>query len=124
MTRATLSILALAALLVGCGTEPVYTAFEATLISPHNLEGAAVIELDGEFPDAITAMSGQAFTHADNGVTRVVIVLYDPGSIGFTLNLDVAGSPPVARVIEVADASNQLRPSVGEYLINFEGVAQ
>jgi hypothetical protein len=124
MTRATLSSLALAALLVGCGTEPVYTAFEATLVSPHNLEGSAVIELDGEYPDAITAISGQAFTHADNGVTRVVIVLYDPGSIGFVLNLDVAGNSPTARVIEVADASNQLRPSLSEYSINFEGVGQ
>ena len=119
-----LSAVVLSVLLAGCGTEPVYTAFEATLVSPHDLEGAAVIELDGEFPDAVTALNGQAFTHADNGVTRVVVVLYDPGLIGFTLNLDAAGSPPTARVVEVADASNRLRTSLGEYRINFEGVGQ
>jgi len=117
-------LLVLPLTLTTCGTEPVYTAFEATLVSPHNLEGSAVIELDGEYPDAITATAGQAFTHADNGVTRVVIILYDPGFIGFTLNLDVASEAPTARVIEVADASNQLRTSIGEYVVHFEGVAR
>lgn len=122
--RVRAAALLVAATLAGCGTEPVYTAFEAVLVSPHNLEGAAVIELDGEFADAITPIYGQVFTHADNGVTRVVVVLYSPGEIAFTVNLDVAGDPPTARIIEVADGSNRLRTSLGDYRIRFDGVAQ
>lgn len=108
--------------LAACGTEPQYTAYEATLISPHNLDGAAVIELDGEFADAVTPVSGQVFTHANGGVTRVVVVLPTPGTIGFMLNLDAAGEPPDARVIEVADGSNTLRTSPGDYLVTFRGI--
>jgi hypothetical protein len=124
MTRAASLSLAVVAALTACGTEPVYTAFEVSLISPHSLEGAAVIELDGELPDATTAGDGQVYTHADNGITRVVIVLEDPGVIGFTLQTDAAREVPTARVIEVADASNELRSSLGEYRVEFRGVSQ
>jgi hypothetical protein len=124
MTRAASLSLAVVAALTACGTEPVYTAFEVSLISPHSLEGAAVIELDGEFANATTGGDGQVYTHADNGITRVVIVLEDPGVIEFTLQTDAAREVPTARVIEVADASNELRSSLGEYRVEFRGVSQ
>ena len=124
MTRKALTFVTLAVLSVGCGTEPVYIAFDAMLVSPNGLEGAAVIELNGEFHDIRSANSGQVFAHADGGVTRVVIILDDPGEIGFTAQLDVAGELPSAQIIEVADGSNQLRTSLSGYRIDIEGVVQ
>jgi hypothetical protein len=124
MKRITHACLWFTLLLFGCGTEPVYTAFDATLVSPNGPEGAAVFELAGEYHNVQLTGSGQVFAHADRGVTRVVIVLDTPGEIGFTVQLDVAGELPQTQVVEVADGSNQIRASVSEYRLELEGVVR
>jgi hypothetical protein len=108
----------------GCGTEPLYRAFEASVISPNGPEGAAVLELDGTFPEVVAPSGTQIFTHTSGGVTRVVLVLTNPGTLEFTVTLDDVGEAPDVRVIEVADGSNGLRASLSGYHVEFAGVAQ
>lgn len=124
MTRTSLLYSTLAVLLVGCGTEPVYTAFDATLISPNGLEGAAVFELDGEYDNVQSVSAAEVFAHADGGKTRVVVLLGDPGEITFTVLPDIAGEPPTAQILEVADGSNQLRASLADYRLDLVGIQQ
>ncbi|MDH3457522.1 MAG: hypothetical protein OER90_11855 [Gemmatimonadota bacterium] len=116
-------VLVLLASVMGCGTEPLYRSFDASVISPNGLEGAVVLELEGTFL-GVTAPSGsQVFTHASEGVTRVVIVLTNPGNIQFTLTLDDLGEAPDVRIIEVADGANELRVPLRGYRVEFTGVA-
>ena len=116
------SVLVLTAPVIGCGTEPLYRSFDASVISPNGLEGAVVLELEGTYP-SVTAPSGsQVFTHAGDGVTRVVIVLTNPGNIEFTLTLDDVGEEPDVRILEVADGANELRMSLRGYRVTFLGV--
>jgi hypothetical protein len=108
---------------ISCGTEPLYRSFDASVISPNGLEGAVVLELEGTF-FGVTAPSGsQLFTHASDGVTRVVVVLDNPGNIAFTLTLDDLGEAPDVRIIEVADGANALREPLRGYRVEFTGVA-
>jgi len=114
----------LALVLAACGTEPVFIAYNATVVSPNGLEGAAVLELDGSFADAISVASGRVFTHASGGVTRVVLVRDTPGELAFTLTLDAPGSPPDVRLLQVADGANDLRAFLHRYRVEFTGVGQ
>ena len=111
-------------ILAACGTEPLHRAFDGTVISPNGIEGAAVLELDGTFPEVVAPTGTQVFTHAGGAVTRVVLVLTNPGTLEFTVTLDDVGEAPDVRVIEVADGSNALRASLSGYRVEFAGVAQ
>lgn len=114
----------LALALAACGTEPVFIAYDAAVVSPNGPEGAAVLELDGSFADAMSVGSGRVFTQASGGVTRVVLVRNTPGDLTFTLTLDGPGSPPEVRVLQVADGTNQLRGFLQRYRVEFTGVGQ
>lgn len=114
----------LALTLAACGTEPVFTAYDVTIVSPSGPEGAALLELDGSFADAFTVNSDRVFTHAGGGVTRVVLVKHVPGDLTFTLVLDAPDPPPQARILQVADGANQLRAFLDGYRVEFTGIEQ
>lgn len=122
--RAALRIGAVFTLLVvmGCGEDggtaapgPVPGLLSLTLASPNGDEGAAVIESPDPGIMEITESTGDAYLWMSGGTTRIVVVLDTPGSIGLTLRIEDLLSAPHLRVIEVADGSNLLRPSLSGY---------
>ena len=118
---------ALALTVSGCTDDPVVppggpAEFQVTLISPNGPEGAALIEIDQTGLRPITVLGGDAFSQQLGDVTRLVIVLTDPGQIAFLMRVDDAAVLPTAKVLEVADADDELRASVTGYRVDFNTV--
>lgn len=95
-------------------------AFEVKVLSPNGPEAAAVIELNGGIGlGTVSPVGGEVLYDHREGSTFVAIVLDEPGQIRFHVRTDNVGQLPEARVIQVADGANQLRPSVAGYEVSF-----
>lgn len=113
------ALLALAACeLGGTGSDPG-GEYRAVLESPHGAEGAAAIELTGPGIQSVTADAGRVFTQAAGNTTRVVVVREPAGDIAFRVIMASGQQPPAARLVEVADGSDQPRPSLDGYRVTF-----
>jgi hypothetical protein len=98
-------------------------AFHATLVSPAGAEGSAVIEIvGGSSLGTISPQSGQVFYRHRSGVTRLVVVLDEPGTIRFQIRTEDVAVVPSATVIQVADGNDQLRGSLSGYSVELEQV--
>jgi hypothetical protein len=112
----------------GCGDEatppePVPGDLAVSLVSPNGTEGAAVLETNDVGVVEVTPEVGQqAFRLTAGGVTRIVVLLDEPGDIGFTLSVEDLNRPPQLQVVEVADAENRLRPDLSGYAVASEPV--
>ena len=118
---------ALAFTVSGCTDDPVVPSggpaqFQVTVISPNGPEGAVLIEIDHTGLGPITVLGGSAFSQERGDVTRLVIVLTDPGQVAFLMRVDDAAVLPTAKVLEVADGDNELRTSVNGYRVDFNAV--
>jgi hypothetical protein len=91
----------------------------ARLASPNGAEGAAVIEVAATVDD-VEVVGGEAFLRASNGVTRIAVVLDQPGTIRFGLPRLPRGSGPAATVVQVADGNNELRTDLSAYRVDYE----
>lgn len=100
-------------------SEPVAGVVDAMLVSPAGIEGAVVLELTGDGIGAVHSARGDLFTATDGRLTRVVIVLQDPGIVRFTVQLADVAALPKATVIEVADGADQLRTDLNGYRVEF-----
>lgn len=89
----------------------------AVLVSPNGAEGAALVELTGAGVRDVMLVGGQAFVQAGNPA-RVLLVLGTPGEVRFSVLLDDKASVPTARVLEVSDGGNNLRPSLDGYRVD------
>lgn len=88
----------------------------ARLVSPNGAEGAAVLRVTAAV-DSVTLRGGRAFAVQGAGDTRIVLVLSQPGELRFTLHGVPAAQPPGFEIVEVADGSDRLRPSVTGYRV-------
>jgi hypothetical protein len=94
---------------------------QVALFSPHGPEGAAVLELTGGVGlGEVTTALGEAFYEHDDGTTRVVIILDEPGPIEFTVRSDDVGARPSVTLVQVADAANYLRTDLSGYWVELE----
>jgi hypothetical protein len=89
------------------------------LVSPNGAEGAAVIEIAASV-DSVEVLGGEGFLRPANGVTRIAVVLDQPGTIRFGLPRLPRGTGPTATVVQVADGNNQLRADVAAYRVDYE----
>jgi hypothetical protein len=109
---------------VACDSQPAAVSGPGRLVgvlrSPSGPEGAAVIDLVGTGLGELTAKSGLVFTEATDDVLRVIIVLEQPGTIEFVLEVDDIAAPPIAAVLEVADPDDRPRTTLTEYSVQFE----
>ena len=117
-------ILAVAALfLAACGSDskapPQSLGFFVELESPNGAEGAAVLELDGDVAAVRAPAGSRVLTYAASGMTRVIVVLDQPGTIAFEIDLAERGPAPEARVIEVSDPNDALRAPSSRYDVSF-----
>jgi hypothetical protein len=93
--------------------------YRAVLESPHGAEGAAAIELTGPGIESITTFTGRIFTQSAGTTTHVVLVREPAGPIEFRVTMAAGQAPPSARVVEVADGSDQPRASLAGYRVTF-----
>lgn len=98
---------------------------QVSVTSPFGPEGAAVFELTGGVglgPVTTVTNGGDTFFEHADGVSRVVVVLDEPGQLWFQVRTTDIGKLPTVRVVQVADGENRLRPSVDGYEFDFERV--
>jgi hypothetical protein len=91
-------------------------------VSPNGVEGAAVLQTVQEGITDIRSEVGQAHHWRAGDVSRIVVLLDEPGDIRFTLSVADLNRPPQLRVIEVADPENLLRPLLIGYVVESEPV--
>lgn len=119
-------MLALAACDGGPETPPTPTGgdFDALLQGPTASESAAVLELTGGGIEDVQS-TGPAIVASSpvSGGRRVVVVRTAPGAIGFRVRVSPGSAVPAARVVELADANDQLRASLAGYQVTFTRVA-
>ncbi len=115
-----------ALLLWSCGSEsPVPLGpgeVRGVLVSPHGAEAAAVISLSGTGISDVQAERGSLFQQTDGSLTRVVLILDEPGEMSFTVRVTERSEPPAANVLEVADEDNKLRDRLPLYRVEFTPV--
>ncbi len=117
-----LSPLAACDLLGPSGPEgPGYLDME--LISPHDLEGAALFRLvGGAGLGEVTCEGGEAFYQHHGDFSDVVIVLEEPGRIRFRVATNDVAKKPEVTVVQVAGGDNVLRSSLSEHVVELEQV--
>jgi hypothetical protein len=93
--------------------------YRAVLDSPNGIEGAAAIELTGPGIQSVTATTGRIFTQTAGTTTRVVLVQEPAATMEFRVTMAPGAAPPAARVVEVADGSDQPRASLAGYHVTF-----
>ena len=121
--RTRLIFLGVAAIGLGsCGSEPTAPTgpgqFQVEVRGGYNDDAAIALELIGSGINDLTAIKGELYFNNLGPITHVVLVLSEPGSISFLVDLDDVGEPPTVRVIEVADANNEMRASTTSYTVN------
>ncbi len=121
--RTRLIFLGVAAIGLGsCGSEPTAPTgpgqFQVEVRGGYNDDAAIALELIGSGINDLTAIKGELYFNNLGPITHVVLVLSEPGSISFLVDVDDVGEPPTVRVIEVADANNEMRASTTSYTVN------
>ncbi len=114
------ALVCFAAILVACDDEvtppePVPGDLVVTLVSPNGAEGAVVLETADEGIEAIQSLAGEAHHWRNDGVSRIVVLLEEPGEIRFVLSLTDVNRPPAIEILEVAAPDNGLRDDLSEY---------
>jgi hypothetical protein len=109
----------------GCGDEatppePVPGDLAVSLVSPNGAEGAAVFQTSDAGVVEVSATGAQAFQLTAGGVTRIVVLLDEPGDISFTLGVEDLNQPPELQIVEVADPENRLRADLSQYTVAAE----
>ncbi len=102
--------------------EPVPGDLRVTVVSPNGVEGAAVLETGDAGIVGISANGAQAFHRRAGGLSRIVVLLDQAGDVRFRLSVDDLNRPPRLRIVEVADGSNTLRPSLAGYSVTAQPV--
>lgn len=98
---------------------PVPGELVISVVSPNGPEGAAVLETeDRGVLSVASAPSGQVFIGGTQLLTRIIVILSEPGPIVATLNVADVNDPPRFRIVEVADDSNVVRESLGGYSLS------
>ncbi|HEX6036617.1 hypothetical protein [Longimicrobium sp.] len=119
-------MLALAACDGGPETPPEPTGgnFDALLQGPTSSESAALVELTGSGIEDVQS-NGPAIVASSpvTGGRRVVVVRTAPGAIGFRVRVAPGNTAPTARVVELADADDQLRASLAGYQVTLTRAA-
>lgn len=96
---------------------------EMELISPHDLEGAAVFHLvGGAGLGEVTCEGGQAYYEHHGGTSDIVILMNSPGRVSFRVATENVGKKPDVAVIQVAGADNVLRAATSGYLVSVRRV--
>ena len=118
---------AAAVLFWACGEDatqpaPVPGDLTVRVVSPNGLEGAVVLQTVQEGIVDITSQVGQAHHWRAGDVSRIVVLLDEPGEIRFTLSVADLNRPPRLRVVEVADPDNRLRSVLVGYVVESEPV--
>ena len=93
--------------------------YAAVLVSPNPLEGSALIELTGPGILDVRRNSSYVTSSTIAGGRRVVIIRSSPGRLDFIVSIAPGGALPSARVLEVADDNNELRPSLNGYGVTY-----
>lgn len=113
-------ICAVAVSVLSCNDEvtppvPLPGDLVVTLVSPNGPEAAVVLETTDEGIDGIQSLTGEAHHWRAGDVSRIVVLLEEPGEIRFALSLADVNRAPALQILEVADPDNRLRDDLSEY---------
>lgn len=97
--------------------EPVPGDVLVTVVSPHGVEGAIVLETADAGIVGVSADEAQVFHWRAGDLSRVVVLLDQAGELRFRLSVEDLNRPPRLRIVEVADALNRLRASHAGYVL-------
>ncbi len=131
MIRIPKTVIALALLatlgLAACGDDPTPPAplpgdLWVAVASPNGVEGATVLETADAGIVAVSAEEAQVFHWRAGGLSRVVVLLDQPGELRFRVSVEDLNRPPRLRIVEVADPSNALRASLARYSVTSQPV--
>jgi hypothetical protein len=89
------------------------------LVSPNGSEGAAVFETSDEGIVGVDCEACDVFYRRAGGTSRIVVLMTISGEVHFTMSVEDRQSPPELQVVQVADASNELRDDVSGYTVRF-----
>ena len=109
--------LAAAVLIAACGDSiPGPGTLTATIVSPHQNEGAAVVRVTGPgLTGEVSERSGRVWAEPRSG-SMTVVVLAEPASIlSFGFAVEDTTADFTAEVLEVAGPTDALRGFLGEY---------
>lgn len=97
--------------------------FDMELYSFRNLEGAAAFRLEGggELGE-VTSEVGEVFYEHHGGTSDVVVIMDEPGTIGFRVATENLGKKPDVTVVQVAGPDDILRPSLSGYFVSVRRV--
>ena len=110
---------------VGCSDgQPVPGELDVFLVTPHQIESAAVVELVGVVDQILSAPSGAVFSEVVDGRTRIAVLMRGAGQVWFRVFVPDVKNPPEFRILEVADGTNAIRPDLEGYRLQFEPVRQ
>ena len=94
------------------------------LVSPNGAEGSAVFEVvGGRGLGIVTTTGGDVYYEHGTDLTRVVVILDVPGSIGFRIQSENVRHLPQVTVTQVADGNDQLRASLSGYEVELVPLA-
>lgn len=110
---------ALAACGDGTGASSAGGEYIAALQSPHGPEGAALLELTGEGIESVAGSSVSLFQLPVSGGRRLMLVREPAGVIEFRVRVAEGHEPPDARVLQVVDPNDQVRPSTDGYRVTW-----
>jgi len=89
-----------------------------TLVSPDGNEASAVFEVAGGISlGTVSPVGGEVLYQHFGGLTRIVVVMDEPGEVQFQVRTEDVGHLPEVSVIQVADGENQLRTSLSGYTV-------
>jgi M6 family metalloprotease-like protein len=104
-----------------CGSEPTAPTgpgqFQLEVLGGYTDDAAIVLELIGSGISDVTAINGDLYFNNLGTTTRIVVVLREPGTISFLVDVEDVGEPPTVSLIEVANGDNELRTSTTQYTV-------
>lgn len=92
--------------------------FRVELTSPNGAEGSAVFEIKTPASLGVVSSSvGEVYYEHNYGLetSRVVVIMEQPGAVGFRIHAQEVGDLPDVTLLQVADGSDQLRADLNGY---------
>jgi len=99
--------------------------FRVELTSPNGAEGSAVFELATSASLGVVSSSvGEVYYEHNYGLetSRVIVIMDQPGQVGFRVHAGEVGDVPEVTLLQVADGSDQLRSSLSGYHVEVAAV--
>ena len=91
----------------------------AVLVSPNGAEGAAILDVVGDFESITAGNEVSLFTTPSANGMRAIVVRPAAGELSVRIAVDDVSRPPAVSIVEVSDGDDKLRTSLSGYRVEF-----